>query len=132
VDKGKLTAKQECFVNEYLRDKNATQAAIRAGYSKRRASEIGYQLLQKTTVLEGIRSLQNEIQDQLRMQFIQDAIVAREVLYEVMVNPNSSDRDKIVAAKDLLDRAGFKPTDRKEISGPDNNPFEIVFVDPNN
>ncbi|WP_137138172.1 terminase small subunit [Pseudomonas asiatica] len=30
-----LTAKQQRFVDEYLKDLNATQAAIRAGYSKR-------------------------------------------------------------------------------------------------
>lgn len=50
----KLTPKQKAFVDEYLIDLNATQAAIRAGYSVKRASEIGYQLLQKTTVSEAI------------------------------------------------------------------------------
>ena len=50
----KLTAKQHVFVSEYLVDLNATQAAIRAGYSVNRASELGYQLLQKTTVSEYI------------------------------------------------------------------------------
>lgn len=51
----KLTPKQATFVSEYLLDLNATQAAIRAGYSKNRASEIGYQLLQKTTVQAAIQ-----------------------------------------------------------------------------
>lgn len=51
----KLTPKQKRFVAEYLVDLNATQAAIRAGYSEKRASEIGYQLLQKTTVQAEIR-----------------------------------------------------------------------------
>lgn len=50
----KLTLKQQRFVEEYLIDLNATQAAIRAGYSAKRASEIGHQLLQKTTVSEAI------------------------------------------------------------------------------
>jgi len=49
-----LTAKQQRFVEEYLIDLNATQAAIRAGFSVKRASEIGYQLLQKTTVKNAI------------------------------------------------------------------------------
>ena len=49
-----MTKKQERFVKEYLIDLNATQAAIRAGYSANRASEIGYQLLQKTTVSNAI------------------------------------------------------------------------------
>lgn len=56
----KLTAKQQRFVEEYLIDLNATQAAIRAGYSAKRAAEIGYQLLQKTTVQEMIQTAQQE------------------------------------------------------------------------
>lgn len=56
----KLTSKQDLFVKEYLVDLNATQAAIRAGYSKRRASEIGYQLLRKTTVAAAITEQQQK------------------------------------------------------------------------
>lgn len=55
-----LTAKQAQFVKEYLIDLNATQAAIRAGYSEKRASEIGYQLLQKTTVQAAIQEAMTE------------------------------------------------------------------------
>lgn len=41
----KLTAKQRCFVDEYLIDLNATQAAIRAGYSAKTAEQQGPRLL---------------------------------------------------------------------------------------
>lgn len=47
---GKLTRKQQCFVDEYLIDLNATQAAIRAGYSARSASSIGNEILSKPDV----------------------------------------------------------------------------------
>ena len=50
-----LTPKQERFVQEYLVDLNATAAAKRAGYSGKRASELGYQLRQKTTVQAAIQ-----------------------------------------------------------------------------
>lgn len=53
----KLTDKQRRFVDEYLIDLNATQAAIRAGYkagNAQRASEIGSELLQKTPVSDAI------------------------------------------------------------------------------
>ena len=50
----KLTPKQEVFVNEYLVDLNATQAAIRAGYSVRNAGKIGPELLGKTRVKAAI------------------------------------------------------------------------------
>lgn len=46
----KLTPKQQRFVEEYLADPNATQAAIKAGYSKKTADVIGGQLLRKTLV----------------------------------------------------------------------------------
>lgn len=45
-----MTPKQAKFIDEYLIDLNATQAAIRAGYSAKTAEQIGYQLLQKTSV----------------------------------------------------------------------------------
>lgn len=45
-----LTAKQKRFVDEYLIDLNATQAAIRAGYSQKTAREIGCQNLTKLNV----------------------------------------------------------------------------------
>jgi phage terminase small subunit len=49
-----LTRKQQLFVAEYLTDLNATRAAIAAGYSKRTAEVIGYQLLQKPLVRQEI------------------------------------------------------------------------------
>ena len=47
VAEKKLTAKQQRFCDEYLIDLNATQAAIRAGYSKKTAYAIGEQNLKK-------------------------------------------------------------------------------------
>lgn len=52
---GKLTAKQQAFVNEYIVDLNATQAAIRAGYSEDTAGAIGSENLQKPDVAEAIQ-----------------------------------------------------------------------------
>ena len=46
----KLTAKQQRFCDEYLIDLNATQAAIRAGYSKKTANEQGSRLLTNVSV----------------------------------------------------------------------------------
>ena len=49
-----MTPKQARFVDEYLIDMNATQAAIRAGYSKRRADAIGYENLRKPEISQAI------------------------------------------------------------------------------
>lgn len=51
-----LSHKQQAFVREYLKDYNATQAAIRAGYSARTAGSIGSENLEKPEILEAIRS----------------------------------------------------------------------------
>ena len=58
VDDEGLTAQQRRFVAEYLKDANATQAAIRAGYSKRNADKIGPELLGKTRVAQAIAQQQ--------------------------------------------------------------------------
>jgi phage terminase small subunit len=57
-EKASLTPKQRRFVEEYLLDLNATQAAIRAGYSRKTAAMLGYQQLQKTLVADAIASAQ--------------------------------------------------------------------------
>lgn len=50
----KLTEKQQRFVDEYLIDLNATQAAIRAGYSVKTANEQGSQNLAKLSIQQAI------------------------------------------------------------------------------
>ena len=50
----KLTAKQQRFCDEYLIDLNATQAAIRAGYSEKTAAVIANENLRKPYIKEYI------------------------------------------------------------------------------
>lgn len=56
----KLTAKQQRFCDEYLIDLNATQAAIRAGYSKKTARQIGQENLTKPDIAEYIKKRMDE------------------------------------------------------------------------
>ncbi len=56
----KLTAKQKKFCDEYLIDLNATQAAIRAGYSESTAKVIASQNLTKLNVQEYIAAKQSD------------------------------------------------------------------------
>jgi phage terminase small subunit len=53
-----LTLKQQRFVEEYCVDFNATQSAIRAGYSKRTAYSIGSENLRKPEIREAIQVAQ--------------------------------------------------------------------------
>ncbi len=74
-----LTAKQKIFVQEYLVDLNATQAAIRAGYSKRNADKIGPQLLGKTSVSDAIQEAMKKREKRIGLN--QDYVIGK--LYEI-------------------------------------------------
>jgi phage terminase small subunit len=56
-----LTDKRKMFCIEYLRDFNATQAAIRAGYSESSARQIASDLLSKHDIQDQIQSLSDEL-----------------------------------------------------------------------
>jgi len=51
----RLTAKQKRFIDEYLIDLNATQAAIRSGYSEKTAEAIGFENLRKPKIEAEVR-----------------------------------------------------------------------------
>lgn len=59
--KRKLTGKQAKFIDEYLVSLNATQAAIRAGYSKKTAFSIGPENLKKPLIINGLLKRQAEL-----------------------------------------------------------------------
>ena len=62
-----LNDKQEQFCREYVVDLNATQAAIRAGYSHVTAAQIAAKLLTKVNIQEYIQALRNKISDKLEI-----------------------------------------------------------------
>lgn len=68
----KLTPKQQRFVNEYLVDLNATQAAIRAGYKN---AEIGRQLITKNNVSDAVQDAIHK--RQRRTEITQDYVLQR-------------------------------------------------------
>lgn len=61
----KMTAKQMRFCDEYLIDLNATQAAIRAGYSEKYAHTNAAKLLQITTIKDFLAQRMAEKQSEL-------------------------------------------------------------------
>lgn len=97
----KLTDKQTAFVREYLVDLNATQAAIRAGYSERTASRIGPQLLGKTWVREAIEKAQAK--RARRVEVTQDYVLSN--LVEVV--------ERTMQRAPVLDRKGEQVTDEE-------------------
>lgn len=68
-----LTAKQKAFVDEYLVDLNATQAAIRAGYSEKTAYAIANENLTKPEIAKAIqKAMENR---EKRTEITQDRVV---------------------------------------------------------
>lgn len=101
------------FITEYLKNgNNATHAAIAAGYSEKTASSQGSRLLKSVDVQQYLNKTEQNLNKDLRLMFIEDAVKAYDVLKEVMNNPTALDKDRLVAARDLLDRAGYKPVDK--------------------
>jgi phage terminase small subunit len=62
-----LTDKQKRFCEEYIIDLNATQAAIRAGYSEKTANEQASRLLANVNVSDYVATLQKNISDKLQI-----------------------------------------------------------------
>ena len=62
-----LTPKQQRFVEEYLIDLNATQAAIRAGYSEKTAKEIGSENLTKPNIAKAIAEAQEKLSNKTQV-----------------------------------------------------------------
>ena len=62
-----LTPKQQRFVEEYLIDLNATQAAIRAGYSEKTAKEIGNENLTKPNIAKAIAEAQEKLSNKAQV-----------------------------------------------------------------
>lgn len=86
-----LTAKQHRFVDEYLVDLNATQAAIRAGYSADTAGAIGHENLKKPEI-------QLALQEARKEQQKRTGITADAVLLEI-ANVAMADARELVEVK---------------------------------
>lgn len=75
-----MNKRQERFVLEWLRDMNATKAAIRAGYSERTAYSIGQRLLKNVEIQTAIK----EFHDQRQRESVATVLDVEEFLSETM------------------------------------------------
>lgn len=118
----KLTAKQEKFCNEYLIDLNATQAAIRAGYSEKTAKEQGCQNLTKLNISARIAELRKEQEkDKISFEwFVQ-------FLYK-KANNCEKDADQIKAVQELGKAMGYYEEHNKQ-KGPTINMPQFMWAD---
>lgn len=110
-----LTNKQQRFVEEYSVDSNATQAAIRAGYSERTAEVQGHQLLNKTLVFAAIQEQRRIVSEAVNIT-AEDVlkIFAREADAGDKSEPNSAR----VRAAELLGKSLGMFVERQEHGRP--------------
>ena len=113
---GHLTEQRKHFVEAYCRLGNGTLAAKEAGYKDSPS------LVNQASKLK--RELSAEISEELRSSFMNAAPNALSILMDVAEN-SASDSVKFQASKDLLDRAGFRPVDRREEIRPQRTPAEL-------
>lgn len=128
--KDKLTQKQKRFVDEYLISGNATQAALKAGYSKKAARQIGTDNLSKTYIKAYIeersaeiasakiasarevmefysRVLRGEETEEIPMATAQDVVT---------VTKKPAIKDKIAVSKEILKRYPVKdPVEKQKL-----------------
>lgn len=107
-----MTAKQEAFAIEYLKDKNATQAAIRAGYSKKTAAAIAWELLENPKIKQFIRDKQEEALKNASVTV--EGIVDQ--LKEIASNVLAKDSDRI-RALELIGKYLGMFTEKVEMKG---------------
>lgn len=107
----KLTPKQMIFVQEYMKSANSTRAAIAAGYAEGSAHVQGSRMLKNDKIRAYLQKREQGLQRDLRELFAEQAQMAFETMIELAKN-SPQDNVRYSAAKDILDRAGYKPVDK--------------------
>lgn len=129
----KLKPKELKFAEEWLKTTNATQSAIKAGYSARTAYSAGNRLLKKVDVRQYIDERLAEMKESSIadtnevMQFL-SSTMRGDIPDQFGLDPALNDRIK---AAELLGKRYKMFTDKQEISGADGEPIKVVFSNMN-
>ena len=100
------TSKQDKFIDSYCLTGNATKSAEMAGYSKATAKQQGYTLKNQFS---------GEIGERMK-RMIQDCVPGALAQINDLAGTAESEGVRLNACRDILDRAGFKPVDKQEVS----------------
>ncbi|MDF7668541.1 terminase small subunit [Lactobacillus sp. ESL0703] len=131
-----LTVKQQKFADEYIKSGNATEAAIKAGYSKRAAYSIGQENLKKVEIANYLEKRMKEISDSkvadqqeileylssvMRGEQTEDVATAKGIFKDAKVGA----RDRIKAAE-LLGKRSAMWTEKHDMNARIASPVQII------
>lgn len=137
---GTLNPKQRRFVDEYLQDSNATQAAIRAGYSERTANQIGPRLLVNVGISAEIAQRQAAMSENagISAEWVLERLrenVDRSMTAEPVRDRDGNETGEYVyqgsvanRALELLGKHVGMFTDRHEVTGAGGGPLSVSVV----
>ena len=108
----KLNARQKSFCEFYVASGNATESAIKAGYSEKTARSIGQRLLTNVDIKKYIK----ELQEKAKTSRIMTAVERREFLTEVIKNGNEKVQDRLKAL-DILNKMDGEYIEKMQLSG---------------
>ena len=108
-----MNPKQQRFVTEYLIDCNATQAAIRAGYSEKTARFIGHENLTKPYIQKAIQEAREKQNKTAGLTFER----ALEILADIALN-GERDNNRVAAIAQASRMCGWDAAQKHEIKTP--------------
>jgi len=122
---GKLTPQQKRFCNEYVKDLNATKAALRANYSKNNARQQGSKLLTKTDIRNEVSKIMKARGK--RVQRSQDDILT-DIISCKNISIESNNMHATARFLELEGKHQAMFTEKRELSNPDGTLRPIVTV----
>ncbi len=121
----KLNARQKAFCEYYVASGNATESAIKAGYSENYANKRVHEQLKRKEMAQYIK----ELQGKAKTNRIMTAVERREFLTEVIKNGNEKLQDRLKAL-DILNKMDGEYIEKMQLSGQVNtNPFAGLSVE---
>ena len=121
----KLNARQKAFCEYYVACGNATESAIKAGYSEKYTNKNVSKIRQNTAVQEYIK----ELQEKAKTSRIMTAVERREFLTEVIKNGNEKVQDRLKAL-DILNKMTGEYIQKVEVNGDiKSDPFKNLTTD---
>ncbi len=121
-----MTHRQELFIQEYIKTGNATNSAIKAGYSKRTARSIGQRLLTNVDIKKKI----NELSQKIACNNIMTAKERQEYLTK-LINADDVKISEKLRAVDILNKMTGEYIQKVEVNGnvKTEDPFKNLTTD---